>query len=298
MRITDNFAALQPNVAPTFREGTARCISRRGFHNIYYRDWGPADADRHVLCIHGLTRNGSDFEPLAAALSPSFRIICPDLAGRGRSDWLENPADYNLLQYNMDVVVLAARTLGDQFDLVGTSLGGLMGISLAGIANTPIRRLVVNDVAPEVPYSALSRIIAYGGMVTQFADLASVERHLRTTLAPFGPMTDDDWKRMAKNSARRRGDRFVLHHDPDIFQNFGRLGMFTFFDLWKQWESIRCPVLVLRGKNSDFLTERLLARMKERLPHMQAIEFEGVGHTPTLNAPSQIEPVREWLESA
>lgn len=292
-------AAISTEMSTTAcREAKVRCISRQGFHDMYYCDWGRTDAAHHAICIHGLTRNGRDFDALASGLSATHRVICPDLAGRGKSDWLRSATDYNLLQYNMDTVVLAARIGCSQFDLIGTSLGGLIGISLAGIENSPIRKLVVNDVAPETPYAAMRRVLAYGGTRTYFTDIASVEAHLRTTLAPFGPMADADWARMAQNSVRKNGDHFLLHHDPEIFQNFRRFGVFTSFDLWSQWDKIRCPVLVLRGRNSDFLTTRLLARMKEHLPHMDAIEFEGVGHTPTLNAPWQIAPVLEWLGAA
>jgi pimeloyl-ACP methyl ester carboxylesterase len=245
-----------------------------------------------------LTRNARDFDALAASLSATSRVICPDLAGRGDSDWLSDPADYNLLQYNMDTTVLSAKFGYETFDWVGTSLGGLMGMALAGIGNSPIRRLIVNDVAPEVPYSALRRITSYAGESLHFPDLATVELHLRTTLAPFGPMTDADWARMAKNSVLAAEGGFVMHHDPGIMQNFRRYGAFMHFSLWRYWDKIKCPVLILRGKDSDFLTESLLSKMLDRQPQAEAIEFDGVGHTPTLNAAEQIDPIVEWLANS
>jgi len=271
-------------------------IGRYGYHRIAYRDWGAPDADP-VLCIHGLTRNSHDFDPLARLLSRSRRAVCPDLPGRGKSDWLSHTSEYHLLQYNLDVTVLAARIGADHYDWVGTSLGGLMGMALAGIPNSPIRRLVINDVAPEVPTAALHRITSYINNRTHYPDLGAVERQLRLTLAPLGPMTDADWARMAETSHIKVDDGYILAFDPDILQNFRNFWLTVHFNLWRYWEKIECPVLILRGTESDFLTEHLLERMLRTLPHAELVEFDGVGHTPTLNTPSQIEPVVDWLNS-
>lgn len=279
------------------RSGRVTCVSPHGFHEIAYRDWGQVESERLAICLHGVTRNGRDFDPLAAALSATHRVICPDLAGRGDSDWLCNPQDYNILQYNMDLVVLAASLNARSFDLIGTSLGGLMGIALAGLPGSPIRRLVVNDVAPEIPVAAWNRVAGYGRSEPRFSSMGDVEAHLRTTLAPFGPMTDADWTRMAENSIRQDGDAIALHYDPAVFHHFRRFSVMIAFDLWHQWDQIRCPVLILRGRNSDFLTDHLLERMCSRLPHAEVLEFDNVGHTPTLNAHVQIDPVLDWLRS-
>jgi len=274
----------------------ARSIGRHGYHQIAYRDWGDPEAEETVFCVHGLTRNSRDFDPLARVLARSRRVICPDLVGRGGSDWLSDPTDYHLLQYNLDFTVLEARIGAGSFDWIGTSLGGLMGISLAGIANSPIRRLVVNDIAPEVPFSALRRVTSYMGENYRFPDLAAVETHLRTTLAPFGPMTDADWRRMAETSSVPSEQGYRMAFDPGILRNFRRYWLIVHFNLWRYWEKITCPVLILRGTESDFLTRPLLDRMLRLLPHAEVIEFEGVGHTPTLNAPEQIDPVVAWLD--
>ena len=277
------------------RDRHARSIGRHGYHRIAYRDWGDPDAERIVFCVHGLTRNSRDFDPLARVLSRDRRVICPDLVGRGRSDWLSDPTDYHLLQYNLDFTVLEARIGAERFDWIGTSLGALMGMSLAGLPNAPIRRLVVNDIAPEVPFAALRRVTSYMGEKELFPDLAAVEAHLRETLAPFGPMTDADWRRMAETSSVETGEGYRMAYDPGILQNFRRYWLIVHFNLWRYWEKIACPVLILRGAESDFLTRPLLDRMLRLLPHAEVIEFEGVGHTPTLNAPEQIDPVVRWL---
>lgn len=277
------------------RHATVRSIGRHGFHNIAYLDWGDPAAAEIVFCVHGLSRNSHDFDPLARVLAARRRVICPDLAGRGRSDWLEDPSDYHLLQYNLDLTVLAARIGAESFDWIGTSLGGLMGIALAGIPNSPIRRLVINDVAPEIPAQALRRLALYLGEDRLFPDLEALESHLRESLAPFGPMTDADWRRMAETSSTSTKQGYRLAYDPGIAQNFRRYWLLIHANLWRYWDHIRCPVLILRGTASDFLPPFLLERMLRRLPHAEVIEFEGVGHTPTLNAPVQIDPIDEWL---
>lgn len=285
---------MQKAIVSEPRDERVRSIGRHGYHSIAYRDWGDP-ASPVVMCVHGLSRNSHDFDPLARVLAGDHRVICPDLAGRGRSDWLADPSDYHLLQYNLDMTVLAARAGAETFDWVGTSLGGLMGIGLAGIANSPIRRLVINDIAPEVPTAALHRLGAYLGADRSFPDLAAVEVHLRETLAPFGPMTDADWQRMAETSAMETDRGYRLAYDPGIAHNFRRFWLPLHASLWRYWDRITCPVLILRGTRSDFLTPLLLDRMLRRLPHAEVIEFDGVGHTPTLNAPEQIDPLVDWL---
>jgi pimeloyl-ACP methyl ester carboxylesterase len=279
------------------RDQSVRSIGRHGYHRIAFCDWGDPAAPV-VFCVHGLSRNSRDFDPLARVLASDRRVVCPDIVGRGRSDWLADPADYNLIQYNLDMTVLAARVGAESFDWIGSSLGGLMGIVLSGVPNSPIRRLVINDIAPEVPTAALQRLALYLGADRRFPDLAAVEAHLRETLAPFGPMTDADWLRMAETSAVETDKSYRLAYDPGIAQNFRRFWLPIHANLWRYWDRITCPVLILRGAESDFLTPLLLDRMLRRLPHAEVIEFEGVGHTPTLNAPVQITPVVDWLRGA
>lgn len=281
---------------PKSRVNKVRCISRHGFHDMAYREWGQSDAENRVICVHGLTRNSRDFDQLATRLCHDSHVVCADLVGRGNSDWFNDPSDYNLLQYNMDMTVLTSKFGYDSVDWIGTSLGGLIGMSLAGMDKSPVRRLILNDIGPEIPYSALSRITRYAGTQRVFDTLEDFETHLRETLAPFGPMTDEDWARMAKTSSFKADDGYHAHHDPDIMQNFRRYFMFMHFNLWKFWDRIQCPVLILRGAESDFLPKSLLERMVSRLPQADYIEFEGVGHTPTLNAPVQIDPILEWMD--
>lgn len=280
----------------TPRIGKVRCLSPHGFHNVAYRDWGGRAQENHLFCVHGLTRNSQDFDFLASQFRDWGRVVCMDLPGRGASDWLKNSRDYHLAQYNADANTVTEAVGLTHFDWLGTSLGGLMGIALAGLDNSPIRRLIINDVGPEIPLTALRRITSYVAHQNTFDDLEQVEGHLRNTLSPFGPMTDENWQRMAVTSSVPMEGGYRMHHDPGIMDNFRAYFMFTHFNLWRFWDRIKCPVLILRGATSDFLTERISRRMLTRLPGAQMVEYEGVGHTPTLNAAWQVDPIRDWLQ--
>ncbi len=278
------------------RKGSVLSIDSEGYHKVAYQDWGDEKSEETVFCIHGLTRNSHDFDRLASRLAEKRRVICPDTVGRGESDWLSDHSDYQISQYNLDFTVLAAKFPCEKFDIIGTSLGGMMGMILASMENSPVRRLVINDIAPEVPHSAMTRLGRYLHTDPYFEDLESVETYLRKTLSPFHPMTDKDWKRIAITSSREDNSGYRLAFDPDISNNYSRYWLLVFFNLWKYWSKIKCPVLILRGKESDFLTEGLLEKMLSRVPHADLIEFDDAGHTPTLNAPEQIDPILEWLD--
>ncbi|MFT7492045.1 MAG: pimeloyl-ACP methyl ester carboxylesterase [Pseudohongiellaceae bacterium] len=283
------------------RIGVANSISSKGFHKLIYREWGEpfvpgvSEDTIPVICLHGLTRNSRDFDQLAEVFASTRRVICPDTVGRGHSDWLRTHDDYNLPQYNLDVAVIAARTRAVHYDIIGTSLGGLMGIILASMDRSPIRRLVINDIAPEIPMAALQRLSHYLGENPLFTDLGQVETYIREKYSSFKPMNDDNWKAMAENSALKSEEGYRLTYDPAIAKNYHRYWLLMHFNVWNYWKSITCPVLVIRGTESDFLTPSLVNKMKQTLPHAEFIEFEGVGHTPTLNAKEQIDPILEWL---
>jgi len=287
----------QSKYVPAPRTGTVRCINSKGFHQVAYQDWGEIDSKQTVFCTHGLTRNSHDFDALAYALSKKRRVICPDTVGRGKSDWLPDHEDYQIPQYNTDFNTVTAHIGCEEYDYIGTSLGGMMGMILAAMPNSPVRRLVINDIAPEVPHSAMARLGNYLHLDPYFKNLNEVEAHLRTTLAPFNPMTDEDWAHYAKTSSRKDGRGYKLAFDPDISNTYGRRYWYLmYFNLWKYWVRIKCPVLILRGKESDFLNQHLLERMMRKLPQAECIEFEGTGHTPTLNAKEQIDPIIKWLD--
>ena len=275
------------------------CHSRSGLHSIAYTEWGKSNAARVAICVHGLTRQGRDFDPLAVALTQrGYRVICPDLAGRGQSDWLGDPDDYGLPQYISDMITVLARSGAAEVDWIGTSLGGLTGMHVAAMAKAPIRRMVMNDVGPFLPWQALSRISAYvSNMPKSLPSWPAAEAYFREVLAPYGSLGDAEWMHLAKHSLRQDADgRYRLLVDPAIRRSL-RPVMFYNVSMWQQWDAIRCPVLVLRGEHSDLLSAELAQEMTQRGPPTRLVEFPGCGHAPALMDFRQIGTVINWLES-
>jgi pimeloyl-ACP methyl ester carboxylesterase len=272
-------------------------LSLSGFHKLAYWEWGPENAARTAVCLHGLTRQGRDFDFLAARLvKDGYRVVCPDLVGRGMSGWLVDPRQYTLIQYGADMNALLARLDVDAVDWIGTSLGGLIGIMLAGQAQSPIRRLVVNDIGPYMPVKALRRIGAYlAAPPPSFTDLAEVETFLREILAPYGRLADEHWQHLARYSVRPDGHgKLRLAVDPRIAIAYRSwwLGSIT---MWPQWDDISCPTLLLRGAESDFLLASTAHEMTQRGPRAELLEFSGIGHVPALMTADQIEPIVDFL---
>jgi pimeloyl-ACP methyl ester carboxylesterase len=273
------------------------CLGSRGFHRMRYYDWGDPENPRVVICVHGLARNGRDFDFLAEALADRFRVICPDVAGRGLSDWLEAKSDYGYAQYMADMTALVARvTRGPHQKIawLGTSMGALLGILLAATPRNPIARLVLNDAGTRVPRNALERIGSYVGKDPRFALLEDLERNLRKYAQSFGPLSDTHWRHLAMHGARQHADgQWGYSYDPaigDVLQ-----GDLQDVDLSAFWEKITCPVLLLRGIESDVLLEETARAMTACGPKAKLVEFAGVGHAPMLMSADQIGAVREFL---
>lgn len=247
------------------------------------------------MCVHGLTRNGRDFDFLAAALAQDHRVVCPDVVGRGCSDWLDVKEDYSYTTYCTDTAALMAWLRVEHVDWVGTSMGGLIGMLLAAQPQSPIRRLVLNDVGPFIPKSALERIAGYVGTDPRFDGLAQVEAYLREVTGGFGPLNDEQWDHLVRYSVREMADgQYALMYDPAIALAF-RPAARDDIDLWAVWDKVQCPVLVLRGGESDLLLADTVAQMQTRSPQTEVVEFGGVGHAPALMAQEQIDVVRDWL---
>ena len=266
-----------------------------------YREWGAPEAGRVVVCVHGLTRNGRDFDALAAALAGAgCRVVCPDVVGRGDSDWLGDPAGYGFPRYLADMTVLLARLEAEAVDWVGTSRGGLIGMMLAAQPGSPLRRLVLNDVGPFLPKAALERIAGYVGQDPRFADLAAAEAYIRDIHAGFGALADHEWRRLAETSVvaaereEEAGGALRLRYDPGIGAGF-RARPVEDVDLWPVWDKVACPSLVLRGADSDLLPPGTAAEMTGRGPRAELAEIAGCGHAPALIDPAQIALVRDWL---
>lgn len=267
----------------------------QGFVDLAYAQWGPRDG-RVVVCAHGLTRNARDFDVLARALAGrGRRVVAVDFPGRGRSSWLAGPAQYGFPVYLGALAALVARIDAEAIDWVGTSMGGLAGMMLAAQPRSPLARLVVNDVGPFIPKASLQRIGSYVGEAPRFATLGAVEAHLRRVAAPFGLLTDAQWRHLATHSAVRDGEGWRLHHDPAIGEAFKATPPAD-IDLWPVWDAIAQPVLVLRGVDSDLLLRETAQEMARRGPrHVELVEFDGCGHAPALMAQDQIEAIARFL---
>lgn len=273
-------------------------LNSRGFHRLHYTDWGAPLNPRAVICVHGLTRNCRDFDALAAALQNDLRVISVSIAGRGKSDWLPNPEDYGYPQYMADMNALIARVTAtgtSDISWVGTSMGGMLGLLLAALPNTPIRRLVLNDVGTVIPKASMARIGTYVGKDPRFASFAETEQYVRKVSAPFGPLTDAQWRHLTEHNAKQFADgRWGMNYDPAIALPF-RKAMDRDIVLWKQYDAVRCPTLLLRGAESDLLLRETALEMTQRGPKPKLIEFAGVGHAPVLMADDQIAVVRDFL---
>ena len=269
-------------------------LNPNGFHRLHYTEWGSA-GDPTIVCVHGLSQNARSFDVLAEELAKTHHVVCLDVAGRGQSSWLDDPAGYTYPQYMADANVLIARLGVDRIDWVGTSMGGLVGIMLAAMENSPIRRLVINDIGPFIPKAALQRIADYMAQENRFADMAAFESYLRKAYAPFGPLSDEQWRRMATFGARRNDDGSISpSYDPAITDAF-RQGPMSDVDLWLPWEAVSCPTMVLRGAESDVLSADTAAEMTRRGPKAEVVEFAGIGHAPALQAADQIAVIRGFF---
>ena len=275
-------------------------LSSKGFHRMHYYDWGDPENSRVVICVHGLTRNGRDFDFLAQALSRDFRIVCPDVTGRGRSDWLESKQDYGYAQYMADMTALLARvTAGAEKTIywVGTSMGGLLGIIMAAMPKNPIRKLVVNDAGMLVPKAALERLALYVGKDPRFATLDALEAHVRHISAPFGALSDEQWRHLTVHSAKQHANgTWGFRYDPAIANAFS--GELNDIDLSAYWDAVRCPTLLLRGADSDILLRATAEAMTQRGLRATLVEFQAIGHAPMLMSDEQVTAVRDFLLQA
>ncbi len=269
----------------------SRYLLAGAFYDMAFTEWGDPGSQT-VVCVHGLSRQGRDFDALARALASRYHVICPDLPGRGRSDWLADPSLYVAQSY-----VAALSHLLSLIDRpvhwVGTSLGGICGMLLAAATGTPIRRMVLNDIGPFLPQAALERIAGYVGTIPDFDGLAGLEAFLRRVHAPFGRLTDAQWAQMAAFSARTRADgRVTLHYDPGLAVPLRQTPPAD-VEMWALWEAISVPMLTLRGESSDLLLPETLARMAEKSATHTVAD---AGHAPALMDRPTIKAVADFLD--
>ncbi|MEO8835935.1 MAG: alpha/beta hydrolase [Caldimonas sp.] len=281
-----------------------QCLGARGLHRMAYWEWPCTHAgDAPVLvCVHGLARQGRDFDTLARALQSEYRVVCPDVVGRGESDRLADPAGYQVPAYVADMVTLVARLDVPSVHWLGTSMGGLIGMALAGLPDSPISRLVLNDVGPAIDAEGIARIAGYIGLPLSWASEDEAADYLRSISKGFGPHGRDEWLALTRPMLRREGERLRLHYDPAIGAPLRAMTPAAAAAgeaaLWAAYDAIRCPTLVLRGADSDVLAPGTAAAMTQRGPRARVHEFAGVGHAPTLVAAGQVATVREFLLAA
>ena len=280
------------------RERVVQCMGPHGLHHIAYTEWGDPDNQRVVVCVHGLTQNGRVFDALAQALSINYRVICPDIVGRGRSDWLDSKEDYAFSLYISDMVTLIARLGVAHVDWVGTSMGGVIGMLLAGQPHTPVRRLVLNDVGPLIPAQSMRRIAQYIGRAPVFASMDEAEKYIREIGATYGPLTDEQWRHLTRYSVRPVDQGYSLVYDPGLGKPFHIMPILMNVEVWDAYDRIRYPVLSIRGAESDLLRRETWLEMSKRGPKAKLVEFAGIGHAPMLMARDQIETIRDFLLSA
>ena len=261
---------------------------------IHYLDWGASNLPI-LICAHGLTRNARDFDFLARSISDQFRVIAIDFPGRGLSDWLDDKTNYSMPLYLNVIESLLNELDINSFNWLGTSMGGLIGIILATQKSNTLKRLIINDVGPEIPTSAVDRISDYLSTVDSFDSQKEFEGHIRQIYAPFGKLTDQQWRHLAEHSQRidSKG-KLASNYDPDIAIPF-KQALSMKADLWGYWQAISTPVYLLHGINSDILNTAILAKMKQLQPGLKSRSIERVGHAPALMNESQIQLVRDWL---
>ena len=291
---------MQSGASLSPRCGSFIALGPHGFTQVGYTAWGSADAERTVVCVHGLTRNGRDFDFLAQRLAAlAMRVVAPDLPGRGRSAPVAHAEDYGTPLYLAVAGALIAHLGVKEVDWVGTSLGGHIGMELAAQPGSPIRRLVLNDFGARVPAVALQRIGNYLRRTPTFRTLTEAEMYVREIYAPFGPLSDAQWRHLAEHSVIGESGQLRLNYDPKIVTQFSR-PMYLDVALWRVWERVECPVLILRGENSDLLRPETVAEMKRRgiaAQHgrVESIEIPNCGHAPALMADEQVRLIEDFL---
>jgi pimeloyl-ACP methyl ester carboxylesterase len=283
---------------------SVQCVSLAGLHRMSYKEWGEADNPNVLVCVHGVTRVGDDFDNLARALSDQYRVVCPDVVGRGRSDWLKNPQLYVLPQYVADMVTLLARVLANgerqTVDWFGTSMGGLIGLGLASLPDSPISKLILNDIGPVLDPTALQRIGDYIGQDLRFQSFEEGAKFIRDVSLPFGPHTDAEWHKLASDVLRQDADgKWVRHYDMGLSLPFRSAtpesAKADQAMLWAAYDAVKCPTLLVRGAESDLLSRETAELMTQRGPKASLVEIPGVGHAPTFLHDDQIAIARQFL---
>jgi pimeloyl-ACP methyl ester carboxylesterase len=295
-----NLFNLAKKFSMAFTRQTVQCISPAGLHHMSYKEWGDPLNPKVLICVHGVTRVADDFDFLAQALETEYRIICPDVVGRGQSGRLPNPQLYQIPQYVSDMVTLLARANADTVDWFGTSMGGLIGMVLASMKNSPLRKLVLNDVGPSLNFDGLKRIGDSIAQDVRFDTFEEALRFIREVSISFGPHSEAEWRKIARDVLKQDADgKWVRHYDLSLAipvqATTAEVAAVGEKMLWAAYDAITCETLLVRGAESDLLSQATAAQMQERGPRAEVVEIAGVGHAPTFVQPDQIAIVKEFL---
>ena len=291
--------SISTHAQPAPRQRYVQCASASGLHRVAYTEWGDPANPRVLLCVHGLTRSGRDFDRLAAQFADTYRVVCPDVVGRGLSSWLANPNFYTVPQYVADMVTLIARLNVETVDWFGTSMGGLIGLGLGGLPETPIRKMLLNDVGPHLEPAAVQRIGDYLGKPVRFTSLQQGIDHAALLAGTFGPLTSEEWREINTPLLHEQNGEWLFRYDPRIAQPFSatteeavKAGEAA---LWHSLASFQGPVLVVRGESSDLLSRETVAKMVEAGRAVTSVEIPGVGHAPAFLSSDQIGIARQFF---
>ena len=265
---------------------------------IHFMEWGAADAPA-LIAWHGLARTGRDMDAIAAHLAPRYRVICPDTLGRGLSQWSPDPQAEYCNAFYVRLAVSLVNQLGlEQFDWLGTSMGGAIGtLAAAGPLRGRMRRLVLNDNGPQLAAGAIQRIRGYAGNPPAFATVSELEAYFRTVYKPYGWLSDAQWRSLTETSTRRLPDgRMTPHYDPAMVMQFTHHD--NDYELWDAWDALELPVLCMRGETSDLLRPEVAEQMRQRGPGAVVVTVPGCGHAPALNTPEHFAIVERFLAGA
>ena len=298
------------------------CVDKTGLHRLAYWEWGDPNNDKVLLCVHGLTRTGRGFDALARAMMHEYRVVCPDMPGRGASDPLKDSSLYAVPTYVADMITLLARLNARTVDYIGTSMGGLIGLGLAGLvagtemayaavpsasplpSQTGLRfnKLILNDVGPVLEPESIARIKSYVGVPMVFDSLEQATEAMKVRAASFGPMSDEHWREFTQVVLREKDGKWHNHYDlriADAFEQMDNPEVVAKSEavLWASYQAVPCPILIIRGETSDLLSKNTLAKMLEVNPQASAVEIPLVDHAPTLLDEAQIKIVQDFLSA-
>jgi cobalt-zinc-cadmium efflux system protein len=290
---------LTPNYLSDCQHGFVQCASTSGLHRMAYIAWGDPSNSKVLLCVHGLTRRGSDFASLARAMSDRYYVVCPDVAGRGDSDFLANPMLYGVPQYVSDMVTLIAHLRPQQLDWFGTSMGGLIGMVLAGLDHQPIQRLLLNDVGPRIDPAFFIRLMQYLSKPVVFATQEQGLAYVNELTSTFGRHSPEQLLELNLPQLVYKNGVWQLHYDPNINVPIMATNPVTALAgekaLWKSFDAIKIPTLIVRGAESDLLSRATVAEMCSRNPHAKSVEIPEAGHAPAFILPNHIQIAREFF---